>query len=107
MRKILLGILIFLVFLVGCVQSNDNDKMSENFKLCSDNSDCIVDRGNCCGCGRGGIATAINKNFSEEWHKILGNCMCPSVESNDPTCKAEPKCVNGKCVLVNGIFIYE
>ncbi len=77
------------------------EKPQIDFYSCSQDSDCIKVKNDCCGCNAGGSATAINKNFKTQWK---GNCneigiACPAVMSNDPSCFAEPKCENNKCVL--------
>jgi hypothetical protein len=74
---------------------------------CEKDEDCIKIDSDCCGCSSGGdksTAMAINKNYlsyTEEEHRI--NCRgvyCIAEASKDWTCWATPKCVSGKCKLV-------
>ncbi len=73
------------------------------FYSCVEDSDCISIKGDCCGCTGGGIATAINKNFKNQWNNY--NCggkmmKCLAVMSNDSSCiNKEPQCVDNRCVL--------
>jgi hypothetical protein len=84
--------------------TTEDESQRIDFYSCNQDSDCIKVEGGCCGCNWGGKATAINKNFEQEWEdKLLDECreiMCPAVISDDPSCFKEPKCVNNKCVLV-------
>lgn len=74
-----------------------------DFYSCINDSDCIKTSKDCCGCNAGGEATAINKNFENDWKsKSAKDCkeiMCPAVMSNDPSCFENPKCVSNKCIL--------
>jgi hypothetical protein len=71
-----------------------------DFYSCSQDSDCITVKGDCCGCGAGGTATAINKNFEKGWYeKLPKDCICIQVMSNHPSCFKEARCINNKCVL--------
>ena len=69
-------------------------------KICSQDSDCIIVKGDCCGCSSGGTATTINKNFEEEWYeKLPKDCICLMVISDHPSCFKETRCINNRCVL--------
>lgn len=74
-----------------------------DFYSCSQDSECVSVKADCCGCTAGGKATAINKNFQEKWNKKLSSdcrgIACIQVISNDPSCFKTPKCANNKCVL--------
>ncbi len=81
-----------------------------DFYSCSEDSDCLSVKGDCCGCTAGGIAAAINKKFKNQWKN---NCnatepiMCPAVMSDDPSCiNKEPRCAGNKCVLKEKIAAY-
>jgi hypothetical protein len=74
-----------------------------DFYSCSADSDCVSVKADCCGCTAGGKATAISKNFIDQWKN---NCnatepvVCPAVMSDDPSCINKiPQCVDNKCVL--------
>ncbi len=94
---IIITILIYFLF----IQS----KTEIDFYSCTTNEDCIKVKGDCCGCGGGGNATAINKQYETEWEQKLTdecgeNVICPAVMSNDPFCFGQPLCGDGKCGLV-------
>lgn len=70
---------------------------------CRKGWDCIKVEGNCCGCGGGGTAGTINAKYYLAWNakQLFGRgCLCLGVMSNHWTCFATPRCVEGKCVLV-------
>ncbi|MFQ6010008.1 MAG: hypothetical protein ACE5J7_02715 [Candidatus Aenigmatarchaeota archaeon] len=96
--KILILLAVLVVFAAGCVQQE-----ASTYSCVSD-SDCVKVDAGCCGCTAGGKATAINKNFVEQWDaNLTGSCkdiVCAMVMSDDPSCFAEPKCVQGECKLM-------
>ena len=76
-----------------------------DFYSCVQDFDCVSVKEECCGCTAGGLATAISKDLENEWQKKL-NCeeiMCIMVMSDHPSCFQEPKCVEGRCILVDTI----
>jgi hypothetical protein len=78
------------------------DKITD-WRKCSTDSDCIIVKGDCCGCGMGGTATTINKKFKKEWEdKLSKECketVCLAVISDHPSCFKKPKCINNVCEL--------
>jgi len=104
-EKIILSILVVGIILISgwWIWEHETTKPivpSLNMEACSQDSDCIVVKGDCCGCDAGGTATAINKNFENEWYeKLSTDCICTQVISNHPSCFKEARCVNNKCVL--------
>jgi len=73
-----------------------------DFCSCTEDSDCISVKADCCGCTAGGKAISINKAYLNEWLNKLGckDIMCPAVMSGDPSCiNKKPKCENNKCIL--------
>ncbi|MEM5804253.1 MAG: hypothetical protein QXU82_00150 [Candidatus Aenigmatarchaeota archaeon] len=81
----------------GCIQEGVDNRS------CAYDSDCAKVSADCCGCTAGGKAAAINKNLADQWNAKLANecahMACAAVISDDPSCSAEPKCVNYKCEL--------
>lgn len=77
--------------------------VTKNYFECSQDSDCIKVQDGCCSCSEGGKAKSINKLYEQDYNLIIGACdvVCLTVMSNDPSCFAEPKCVNNYCQLVN------
>ena len=69
---------------------------------CVQDSDCIKIAEDCCDCSNGGKAITINKDFKEQYEADLDceEIVCLTVMSNDPSCFAEPKCVNNECELI-------
>jgi hypothetical protein len=79
---------------------------NETWAVCSSHSDCIKVSDDCCGCGGGGKATSINKDFLSLLNAYhVAECsgiMCATVMSDDPTCVLyEPHCVAQTCVLMD------
>lgn len=79
-------------------------KNEEEIYNCIKNRECIKVDDVCCGCGGAGKERAINRDYYNFWqNKRAKECEgrgCFAMMSNDWTCFAEPKCVNGKCTLV-------
>ena len=98
-KKLFYGILIIVVFAVSGWWIWRSQIPEVYF--CTQDSDCIIVKGDCCGCSAGGTATAINKKFEKEWYeKLPKDCVCIQVISNHPSCFKEPKCVFNRCVLL-------
>lgn len=77
----------------------------EEMTYCDKDDDCIIVSGDCCDCTGGGKAGVTNKKYYNFWldkfeKECKGKRWCPAIMSQDWTCSAEPKCVNGKCTLV-------
>ena len=100
---IILGLVIILIGLYFIDYTNDNSSNDYMFS-CSKDDDCISVKSGCCDCNAGESNTAINRNYLQKWNeKLSDECKdigCIMVMSNDWTCFAEPKCVNGKCKLI-------
>ncbi|RJP47486.1 MAG: hypothetical protein C4584_00335 [Armatimonadetes bacterium] len=68
---------------------------------CSSDSECVSVRADNCDCTAGGTATAINRNFVDQWEKDHPRAICPAVMSGDWTCiNSTPKCLSNECKLV-------
>lgn len=100
-------ILILTGIIIKCQQSqfmiiewNKDAFGNKNFYKCEKNSDCIpVTFG--CGCASYGANIAINKNYSETWHKSFNKLSgCNFAISNHPSCYSEAKCINRSCEMV-------
>lgn len=80
-----------------------NNEVPIDFYSCNLDSDCVSVKADCCGCTAGGKATAVNKNYENNWkNKLQSDCKeiaCPYAMSNDASCFESPKCVSNKCVL--------
>ena len=79
-------------------------EMTVSLRICRRDDECAKVKVDCCGCGAGGQAAAINKEHISHWMSTLEQkckeVMCPQVISNDWTCQVEPTCVKNKCTLV-------
>ncbi len=88
-----LGVFLFLAFL-GRMNSG----------LCFEDKECVSVAKDCCGCNAGGEAEAINKKLIEKHgnrrQKKCRGVACPQVISDHWSCFATPKCVRGRCKLV-------
>ncbi len=67
---------------------------------CELNEDCVKAGEGCCGCSRGGFATAINSAYLDEWEESQNRCDCAGIGSIHRTCFAKPRCLNGTCTLI-------
>jgi len=76
----------------------------DDIYICKENRECVMVSADCCGCGMGGTTTTINKDYLNYWeNKLNAECKpiaCLAVISNHWTCFATPKCVDGRCQLV-------
>ncbi|HIH17864.1 MAG TPA: hypothetical protein HA282_01555 [Nanoarchaeota archaeon] len=72
--------------------------------LCKEDRECISISPGCCGCGSGGEAITINRDYLNYWrNKLSAECedmLCTAVISDHWTCYAKPKCIGGKCQLI-------
>ena len=76
----------------------------EDIYICEEDRECVGVSADCCGCGMGGTATTINKDYLNYWgNKLKIECKgiaCLAVISKHWTCSAKPKCVKGRCELI-------
>lgn len=75
----------------------------EQFRECTQDSDCVrVDDGPC-GCGGAGKDTAVNGLFLENaesiHRRIYFNTGCAAMMSDDISCISPPICINSKCTI--------
>ncbi|MEA2088610.1 MAG: hypothetical protein U9O55_02090 [Patescibacteria group bacterium] len=73
-------------------------ELTNDWKICNQNSDCVETQLRCCGCESGGIQTGINKKYLKYWNDVLEkkckNIGCISLFN----CKnGEAICENSKC----------
>ena len=94
MKKIIL-LIVLAVAASGCVQ--------QDIYSCESDADCISVDAGCCGCTQGGKATAITKNFADQWNaNLTQSCKqiaCIQSISDDPSCFAETRCIDKRCTL--------
>lgn len=99
---LLIGVLAIFLALLYYIPSQMELSEDELYS-CSADSDCILVKGDCCGCSMGGNNTAINKAYEDYWaEKMNEDCeglICPAVISTHWTCSASAKCNNGRCEL--------
>jgi len=98
---ILMGIIIrYLQSQSIIIEWNKDAFGDKNFYKCKKDSDCIsVTFG--CGCASYGANIAINKNYSETWHKSFSKFHgCNFAVSNHPSCYSEAKCINRNCEMI-------
>lgn len=79
------------------------DKQLAKYQKCGKNSDCVIIKGQSCGCCCGGLNTAINKNFKQEWINKLERepYLCNPTVSDHWSCKNQIQavCRLNRCVL--------
>lgn len=90
---------------VGVPQQSDVlPEVTASLRTCRRADECVKIKADCCGCGAGGTAAAINNEYLANWLSTLEmKCQtiaCLAVMSDHWTCKVEPKCVKNKCTLV-------
>jgi hypothetical protein len=68
---------------------------------CQEDNRCISVPADKCGCGGGGKATAINKEFEKKWLKKIKfqEMSCVAEVSSDPSCTSQPICRKKECRL--------
>ena len=70
---------------------------------CETDNDCVKVDAGCCSCNYGGEATAINKDYKEDWNSNLTKeckeIACTAAVSDHISCFSDPKCVNKTCIL--------
>lgn len=111
-----LVIVLFILFAVGLgllvihwgskpkPETNPNEPLTlDEVFQCQTDSECVAVSAGCCGCNAGGRSVAINSKYQDYWQSRwtdkCADTMCPAVISKDPSCTAEPKCVDGMCQL--------
>ena len=72
------------------------------FSTCIQDSDCIRVNNDCCSSENCGVESAINKNFKEEWDKLVYD-KCKNIDDCFLICTrvlGETRCVENKCKFV-------
>lgn len=74
------------------------------FDVCAADADCAVTAFRCCGCAQGGLGAAIARAQAAAWaaHSCApaeAACQDAPQPTDDPTCRAAARCVNGHCRL--------
>ncbi len=95
------------IYHLGISSDYGYDISEEELASCKKDDDCTRVTSGCCGCGSGGGAKAINKEYSQfvEDKRIIG-CMetgCVAVMSGDFTCLSTTavKCINRSCTFLS------
>lgn len=74
------------------------------FTYCKSDYECISVPDGSCHCGNSGKATAINKAKEVEWEekrvREYPGQICLTMPSNDPSCRATPRCIRNACRLI-------
>lgn len=100
-----IGITIRTVYFNRIIDQEEQKEPSseEEIYVCKEDRECLLVNNGCCGCGAGGTAISINKDYSNYWNnKLTEGCKemgCVAVMSNDWTCFARPRCINNRCGL--------
>jgi hypothetical protein len=72
---------------------------------CATDDDCALAPAGCCGCSEGGQNRALSKSALGAWEAArTGRCtevVCAQGMSDDPTCSASARCVEGTCRLTD------
>src|SRR5688572_30476433 len=67
---------------------------------CTDHSQCVRTRADCCGCEHGGADTAVLASELAAHEAELGCSDTPQCPFSEGTCEAaEPRCIQGRCEL--------
>ena len=72
--------------------TSDELILLDEWKVCSQDLDCVETQKGCCNCANGGIQMAINKQYLDEWQNILDNSC------QDVGCLAFVNCKQGRVV---------
>jgi hypothetical protein len=71
--------------------------------FCASDADCVAVKADCCGCSAGGTQKALLRSALPEalaqLKKQCGETMCIQMISKDESCKKNPHCEQGICVL--------
>ena len=74
-----------------------------NYFFCERDLDCVAAPADCCGCLMGGKNAAVNRALADSWERTMADqckgTACAAVVSDDASCQAAPKCVEGRCGL--------
>ena len=67
---------------------------------CAQDSDCVLARGEPCGCTAGGSAASVRRQSVDAWNaRFPSTVACPAVLSTHPSCFSDPVCKSGRCGL--------
>ncbi len=75
--------------------TSDELILLDEWKVCSQDLDCVETQEGCCNCANGGIQMAINKQYLDEWQNILDNSC------QDVGCLAFVNCKQGSIICEN------
>src|SRR5690348_7867587 len=88
------------ILLYGAFSRQSSAPEKDRFFACTEDSDCVLVKGNACGCTAGGTAAAVNVHYQTEWLSQFSlNTICPQIISHDPTCFQTPHCIQNRCTL--------
>jgi hypothetical protein len=79
--------------------TEDSDEpliINEEWKNCSEDSDCVEIHADCCECNNGGTQIAINNQYLEEWKNAI------KTKCQDMACATVYNCKEGKAICENG-----
>ncbi len=74
--------------------------LSDKWKICKQNQDCVETKQNCCDCNNGGIQDAINRQYLLGWEDILKE------KCQDIGCTAVINCKEGKVACAEGHCVF-
>ncbi len=74
---------------------NKNPVLSEEWKSCVQDSDCVETQADCCECNNGGAQTAVNAQYLSDWQNTL------SEKCKDMGCFTVYNCKDGKAICEN------
>ena len=70
-------------------------ELTNDWRICDQDSDCVETQLHCCDCGSGGIQVGINKNYLKYWNDVLER------KCKDMSCITLFACKEGKAVCEN------
>lgn len=107
MKKIIKGVLIGIIIMIFIMVIGfyfwGTSLRHPFYYFCSEDSDCIFVKSDCCGCANHGQCESINKKYKEKWDEELSkkcldfySCL---TQPNPKYMNKKPQCFFGKCVI--------
>ena len=97
-KNLLIAIIIAVLIILAIFITT---KLQNRKFSCSQDSDCVLVKEDCCGCESGGSSIAINKKYQQDWLSKIekkencNNIFCASVYK----CPSQPRCIKNKCQI--------
>ncbi len=78
-------------------------EVPRQYQICQKPRDCIIGKGDICGCLAGGTGVPLNRLYAEDRRQDLirnsqSGIICAQVISNHKTCTTKTTCLKNRCV---------